>query len=114
MTNQEIILNERIELVKAGLIAGDENDIITLTKPNGEIEEIPFPENIYTFMALKNIGYKVKKGQKAICKIRIWKHTTKKESIELKDGTKTEEEIENMFKTTAAFFTIGQCEPIEA
>ena len=90
MTNREIILNERISLVKEGKIKGDENDIITLTKKDGTVEEIPYPEELYTFAALKNMGLKIKKGQKAIAKFKIWKHTIKKEEMTMKDGT-TEE-----------------------
>ena len=40
--------------------------------------------------------------------------TIKKEEMTMKDGTTEEADIDNMFMTTAAFFTIEQCEPMKA
>lgn len=62
MTNEEIIFRAQCELVKAGLLDMDEDGI----------------EPIHTFEAWKALGYSVMKGQKAICKLAIWKQGKRK------------------------------------
>lgn len=66
------------------------------------------PEAIHTFALWKQLGYSVKKGEKAIAKFAIWKHTSK--TVENEDGE--EEEKTNMFLKTAAFFKLSQVEKI--
>jgi antirestriction protein ArdC len=105
MTNAQIIFNESIELMENGIIGNTGRKII-IENEDGEKKEMLEPESIHTYAGWKAIGRQVKKGEKSIATILIWKHTTKK----AKD--KDEEEQENMFMTKAFFFKECQTEAI--
>lgn len=105
MTNEMIIFNERINLMDSGIIGNTGRKMI-LENENGEKKEILEPEEIHTYAGWKALNRQVKKGEKSIATILIWKHTTKK----AKD--KDEEEQENMFMTKAFFFKECQTEAI--
>lgn len=109
MTNEQIIFNARCELLEAVKI-GTTGRTLTIENPDGTRSQMPEPEEMHTFAAWKSIGYSVKKGEKAITKITIWKHSAKK--VESEDGT--EEEKNRMFMKTAAFFAASQVERISA
>lgn len=89
MTNQQII-NEYLE-------------------NNGLIDEATgFPMvELHTYAAWKKAGYQVKKGEKSIHHIVIWKRTSKKVKDE---ETGEEKDKTSMFMTRAAFFTAAQVE----
>lgn len=70
---------------------------------NGVISE---SEEIHTFQKWKSLGYAVKRGEKAITKLTIWKHTSK-------INPETQEEETAMFMKTAAFFSTSQVEKIK-
>lgn len=98
MTNAQIILKESESLVEQGIL-GMVN-----------VMGAPMPEPIHTFQAWKELGYKVKKGEKAIAKFPIWKHSSK---TEVDEATKEEKQKTSMFMKTAAFFKKSQVERIE-
>ena len=52
------------------------------------------------------MGYSVKKGEKAVAKITIWKHTSRTKIDE--DGNETEDN--RCFPKTSAFFKTSQVE----
>lgn len=92
MTNAEIIYRESIELVKQGVlkaIAGQ-------------------PEPIHTFVKWKSMGYSVKKGEKAIAKITIWKYTTRTKTDD--DGNEIDDS--KCFPKVSAFFKTSQVEKV--
>lgn len=61
-------------------------------------------EQIHTFAAWKDLGYSIKKGEKAITKLTIWKYAGKKDK-------ETEEETDgHCFLKTACFFASHQVE----
>lgn len=105
MTNNEIIFNERVNLMEQGLLKGS-GTWAKVEKVNGEVVEIELPEEIHTFQAWKERGYAVKKGEKSQIKFSIWKCTTKKDE----DGN----EEKKMFMKLSAFFTASQVEPLKA
>lgn len=72
MTNAEIIFNESIDLMNQGII-GTTGRQITVLDVNGEERRINEPEPIHTFASWKTLGRKVKHGERAKAKIRIWK-----------------------------------------
>ena len=90
MTNEMIILNARFDLMEEGILQGTGN-IITVEDGNGKKKQIEEPEQIHTYQGWKSLNRQVKKGEKSIATIQIWKHTIKKP----KD--KDEEEQEKMF-----------------
>ena len=108
MTNERIIINESIKLIKDGILQG--SGVFAEVELADGKKRIEVPEDIHTFQAWKSLGYIVKKGEKAIAKFPIWKYTSKK--VETEDGE--EKETSNMFMKTAAFFKFSQVERIEA
>lgn len=111
MTNEQIIFNHSVKLVKEGIIKGT-GRFFTMETEEGEKITIEEPEAIHTFAAWKAKGRQVMKGQHAVTKITIWKKG--------KDKTTTDEETKEettvsgkMFMKTAFFFTIDQTEPIK-
>ena len=53
----------------------------------------------------------MQRGEKAVCKLHIWKHTTRKAKTE--DGSEGET-VSQMFMTSAAFFAMHQVQPVNA
>lgn len=117
MTNAQIILTESFRLMEEGILKGSGTFGET---PDGQMVELP--EDIHTFNGWKQLGYSVKKGEKAVAKFPIWKHTRKMMKTDTPDpemnkanamindqGGKT-----SMFMQTAAWFTASQVEPIKA
>lgn len=110
MTNEMIILNERIRLYEAGKISGTGRKMKIRTEDGGTklIEE---PEQIHSFSRWKEYGYAVRKGEKAVTKLEIWKCAERKKKEE-----KPEEEgetVERIFKKATFFFTASQVEPLK-
>lgn len=65
-------------------------------------------EEIHTFRAWLNLGYRVKKGEKAKYKFPIWKQGKRTYEENGEEKTKT-----FMFMKMSAFFTESQVEKIE-
>lgn len=89
ITNAQIIMTAWMELVSSGVISEE--------------------EEIHTFDYWKKSGYIVKRGEKSVVKIPIWKHTTKKSTDE--NGNTVESS--SMFMKAAYFFSTKQVEKIK-
>lgn len=89
ITNAQIIMTAWMELIASGVI--DES------------------EEIHTFDYWKKCGYSVKRGEKTIAKIPIWKHSTKTSTDENGNAV----ESSSMFVKTAYFFSTSQVEKIK-
>ena len=109
MTNATIILNESVKLMNDGILAGT-GEFVTMEYDDGTKEQVEIPEPIHTFQAWKSLGYSVKKGEKAVAKFPIWKHTSK---TIVDEETKEESEKTSMFMKMSAFFKASQVEKIE-
>lgn len=71
---------------------------------------IPLDEELHTFAEWKRLGFSVKKGEKARCKIAIWNKSIKKK----KDTEDEEENDDGYFYTkVAAFFTKNQVQLLD-
>ncbi len=105
MTNEQIIFNNRIDLMEKGILKGT-GHTITVENEDGEKIQLEEPEQIHTYAGWKALNRQVKRGEKSIATFMIWKHTTKKS----KD--KDEEPQESMFQTKAFWFTEAQTEAI--
>lgn len=103
MTNNEIIERAKNQLLVEGKIGSN-----TVTTEYGEVE---VPEEIHTFAMWKSLGYKVKKGEKAIAKFSIWKYVTKK-SKEKQENEEEEAENSRMFMKASSFFKFSQVEKV--
>ena len=114
MTNAEIILDQRLNLMKEGVLKGT-GRFFTYKVINGETgaeEErtLEEPEVIHTFSAWKELGYCVKKGEHAKASFTIWKYAECKKNDE-EDG---EQKEGRCFLKKAHFFTIDQVEKLPA
>lgn len=111
MTNEQIIFNERVKLMKDGVLKGT-GEFIELEFEDG-VETIEIPEEIHTFNGWKQRGFIVKKGEKSGIKFPIWKYTEKKPKEETGNELMDAPE-KNMFMKLSAFFTFNQVEVIKS
>lgn len=117
MTNEKIIENAAFELLREGKIKGSGN-VVSVTFADGTEAQVEYPEAIHTFAYWKACGFCVKKGEKAVVKLSIWKHVSKKREVP-EDADETTKALlsvpdSKMFMKTAAFFAAHQVEPIQA
>lgn len=71
-------------------------------------------EPIHTFEAWKKLGFQVKKGEKTMIKIMIWKQGKQKEVEIMENGAKKKHMVEgNFFLKNSCFFGLHQVEPIK-
>lgn len=110
MTNAQIIFSTSIDLMNQGII-GTTGRQITVRNASGEESRINEPEPIHTFATWKALGRKIRRGEHAKAKIRIWKFTSKNVNEETDDNTYTVE-CKNIFMKDAHFFTFDQTEAI--
>lgn len=102
MTNAQIVFAQRCKLLDAGAIKGTGEFVKVET--NEGTKEMELPEEIHTFQGWKSRGFSVMKGQKAVARFAVWKHTSK----EKEDG----EVKESMFLQMAAWFSASQVQAI--
>lgn len=103
MTNAQIIFIESQKLAEQGII-GYTGRTYKAINMKGEEVTVRETEEIHTFAGWKELGYCVKKGEKAKAKIIIWKHTSKHN-----EETGQEENVK-MFMKNASFFARSQVE----
>lgn len=121
MTNAMIILNESVKLMESGVIKGT-GQFVEVEDADGNKKRLEIPEEIHTFAAWKSMGYSVKKGEHAVAKFAIWKHTAKMldtntgnaETDKMNAEINDKGGMQNMFMKVAAFFTADQVEKIGA
>lgn len=105
MTNEMIILNERIRLLEEGVIKAT-GRMASYEDAEGVIHEYIEPEEIHTFNGWKSHGRVPMKGTEAVAKFPIWRFEPKHYD------SSGEEQPEKMFLSTAAFFTKSQTEQL--
>lgn len=104
MTNAQIILNAAQELAEQGKIQYT-GKTFEYTDAKGDKILLRETEDIHTYATWKEIGYQVRKGQKAVAKLIIWKHTTKFDEDSQRDESK-------MFMKRSSFFSRSQVDAI--
>ena len=77
MNNIAIIEIEKERLAKEGVLKYTGRSI-TVTTADGDELEVKEIQPIHTFNRWKQLGYRVKKGEKSFIKFPIWKYSTKK------------------------------------
>jgi hypothetical protein len=105
MTNERIILNGRLALMRDGIIKGT-GRYITVENEKGEEIQIEEPEELHTYAGWKCLNRQVKKGEKSIATMSIWKHISRQLD-------EKEEKHNKMFMTKAFFFRESQTEYVE-
>lgn len=108
ITNAQIIAQASKELADAGVI-GFTGRTFEIPLADGTVLTFPETEPIHTYSHWKELGYQVRKGQRAVTKLTIWKHAAGKRNEE----TGESETPERMFMKTAAFFSASQVDAIE-
>ncbi len=108
MKNEEIILTERLALMRAGIIKTTGRKIL-IEDETGSEKEVFEPEEIHTYRGWQERHRQVRKGEKSVDSFRIWKHTTAKSKDEA-EGEDLQEmhDRDHMFMTQAYFFTRDQ------
>lgn len=104
MTNAQIIFNESQRLAKDGVLQYTGREM-TCTDADGNQQVIKETEPIHTYNAWKELGYQVRKGEKAVAQFTIWKYRAGKYNEEQET-----EEDGKMFMKKASFFTMRQVE----
>lgn len=110
MTNAQIIFNASCRLMEDGII-GTTGRKIVVEMADGTEQEFMEPEPIHTYQVWKSLGFQVKKGEKNIAAITIWK-AGKSKNEEADGDTEGKDEQMRMFMKTAHFFKRSQCELI--
>lgn len=115
MTNAQIIMAQSFELMKQGVI-GTTGRTFEIEDAEGKKHTVMEPEPIHTYRAWKELGYQVRKGEKAIAQFVIWKHTgSKKDSVQMEDGSSVEfVDKGKMFMKKASFFKRSQVDAVGA
>lgn len=101
MKNEIVILDAKQKLAEKGKIKYT-GRTLAIELMDGSKYIFKETEEIHTFMEWKRLGYKVKKGSKAITKLQIWVPTVK----ENEDGIKTTK----FWLKNSAFFSESQVE----
>lgn len=110
MTNEQIILENAIALMKAGTLKGT-GETVKMVIGNEEIET-ELPEAIHTFAGWKALGYKVKKGEHAVANFPIWKYSERerKENEMTGNPALDANAVSSMFLKRSFFFSASQVE----
>ncbi len=101
MTNEQIILNDRIRLMNEGVIGTTGRNIV-IEDSEGRKTLTKEPEEIHTYMEWKRRGYTVRHGEKCISALPIWKN--------IPSGKSGEGPKEKMILKQAFFFKASQVE----
>ena len=104
MTNEAIIFNEAQRLAADGKIKYTGREL-QIHLDDGSVQVVKETEPIHTYATWKSMGMMVRKGEHAVTKLVIWKHTEKVNEDGEKDA--------KMFMKTAHFFSRSQVEVIE-
>ena len=108
MTNVQIIDNEKKRLFLEGVLKGT-GKMFEAVDGEGNTILVPEIEPIHTFNGWKELGFKVKKGERSKIRFAIWKYSSKE--IEKENGEK--ENKTAMFLKEACWFTFAQVEPMK-
>lgn len=118
MTNEQIILSNRVFLMEQGVIGGT-GEMFDFEDENG-VRNIEMPEEIHTFQGWKKFGFSVKKGEHSIARFPIWQKAgrSKKEDDEQGDGpagpdNDSKNSNGRYYQKMSFFFVKRQVEPIK-
>lgn len=107
MNNTQIIMMERVRLMEEGILDST-GDTFYIESDDGNQKEIKMPEEIHTYAAWKELGYQVRKGEKAVASFMIWKYKAGKTEAENPE----EQPDGKMFMKKAHFFKMAQVDRI--
>ena len=108
ITNTEIIIRESQRLLEDGKLKPT-GRVFKFETSDGSTIMVKEAEPIHTFQVWKQMGFKVKKGEHAITRLSIWKHS----QVKAKDGEEEDESKSYCFMKESCFFSASQVEPME-
>lgn len=108
MTNNDIVFQAEQELAKQGIIKYS-GPVYTVTTVDGKTIEYQDTERLHTFQTWKSLGYIVRRGEKSVIALTIWKHISR--SHEDPDGNMIIDPGK-MFPKKAYFFSASQVDKI--
>jgi len=111
MKNADIILKERLRLMKEGVL-GSTGNVIKIETEDGE-KEVPEPLQIHTYAGWLDLGYRVCHGQHAIANFPVWKMRPAGKGKDKKTGAEISYEGK-MMMVKAFWFSSDQVERINA
>lgn len=109
MTNSKIIADRAEALADAGIIRRT-GAPVTVIYADGTEAKIQLPEAIHTYQKWRDLGFQVRRGEKAVDSFPVWKYRAGKEAAEDADG---EKEKGRLFMRKAAFFAASQVDKAE-
>lgn len=107
ITNAMIVFNAQQRLLADGKIKPT-GRMMEFETPEGEVLMVPETEDIHTYEHWKQIGYQVRKGEKAVDAFQIWRYSKKAKGM-------SEDEAQEegfCFMKTAFWFSASQVDPI--
>ena len=110
MTNEQIIMSNRVFLMEEGLIGGT-GETFLFKDEDGNEREVEVPEEIHTYKAWKKLGFFVKKGEHSVARFPIWQKSSKKAKGD-EDEEGEPDKSGKYYKKVAFFFTRAQVEEI--
>lgn len=121
MTNAQIIEAHSFGLLERGIIRGTGNFVMATDAEGNEIR-LEIPEAIHTFQRWRELGYSVRRGEKAVDTFLIWKHSARMLSEDTGNAEldkanaaiNAEGGKQSMFMKRSAFFAAHQVEPLKA
>lgn len=85
ITNAQIVFNAQQELLEAGKIKAT-GRMLEFETLEGEVISYPEAEAIHTYSHWQELGYQVRKGEKAVANFPIWKFTIKAKGLTEEDA----------------------------
>lgn len=113
ITNAMIVAMEQARLLEEGVLRYTGRTLHGFNILTQQEEDWPEIQPIHTFAKWKSMGYRVKRGEKAIAKFPVWKYQTKKPKDDETDGEVKKQGRGYCFMKESAFFTDEQVEKIE-
>lgn len=110
MTNEKIILQERFQLMKNGVI-GTTGRKFTIKLQDGSTREIPEPAEIHTYQGWKARGYQVRRGERAKAAFPVWVPFKGKKAADVEPDADGAENVKLRLKKSF-WFSPSQVEPI--
>ena len=107
ITNAMIIFNASQQLLADGKLKPT-GRMMEFETPEGEVMMVPEAEAIHTYEHWKEIGYQVRKGEKAVASFQIWKYTKKGKEMPEDDA----QEKGFCFMKTAFWFSQSQVDRV--
>lgn len=114
MTNEQIILSNRVFLMEEGVLEGT-GEMFVFEDESGR-REIEMPEEIHTFQVWKSMGYMVKKGEHSIARFPIWQLSKKADRKKDEEDGEDDKKDENgrFYMQIAHFFAKKQVEKMKS